>query len=100
MDLSSDAPNGPGWYIRKWFGVTTPELQSEVTAEQAERICAAIDFTLDTDQEYTNIAKSGNKLVYNALEKQLKEAEEQATRISSLRKRLSEFNVDNNDQEQ
>jgi len=102
MDLTPRAPKGPGWYLYTIFDdkpVGEPVFLSET---QVEQITGGIDVVVGGlgSDNYHNIAKSGNKLVYNALEQQLKEAEEQATRISSLRKRLSEFSNESNDQEQ
>lgn len=100
VDLTNQPAEGPGWYLRTWHDDHAHREPITITNEQAERICAAIDFTInDSQSTLTKLAQSGNKLVYNALEQQLKEAEEQATKISGLRKRLSEFTTESNDQE-
>lgn len=100
LDLTNGAPSGAGWY---WYSLFDGKPVGEpvfVSEEIMERIAWGVDTNLGPDAvKMTEMVQSGNKLMYNVLERQLQEAEEQASRIGLLRKRLSELKNETNETE-
>ena len=100
MSLSPD----PQWLIYRSRQDTQSDDQHILTETQAERIATAIDFTMGVDptdpDALIHVVNNANRMMYNALERQLQEAERQAAKISSLRERLSQLTIESNEQEQ
>ena len=87
LDLRSEAPAGPGWYV---FGSLKPDAAVEVAPEAALEILEAFNRILRPGTvEPRTLLTTGNQEIAAELHKQLEFAENQASRIAMLRKRLA-----------
>lgn len=97
MDLTESASDGAGWYLQ----VTTNEgvlLEPvSVSLEAAHQLASAAQTALQTtDGEIPSLTipqlvKSASTLIENALAEQLQHAEEQASKITMLKRKLGQI---------
>jgi hypothetical protein len=93
VDLRPEAPEGPGWYI---FGTSIHKAfrVSEETAKHlAEEFATALRTVTSLKFKYGEVVETGNKAIEAELVTQLAFAEEQASRIAMLRKRLASSDI-------
>jgi hypothetical protein len=97
LDLSSQASKGAGWYIEATVDDTNQVISpTYIETDAASGLAAGFVTALQSSDELpqivpTQLVASGNNLIRAALENQLRFAEEHATRIPMLRKRLGQI---------
>lgn len=90
LNLTHAAPEGPGWYVGGVRDEGVAILPStRVDYQKAAEIAQIFETCFPTDHTTpSQIVESGNHLIHQAIETQLKEAEAQALRVTQLRKLL------------
>lgn len=95
MDLTPQAPEGPGWYLQATgTGGQEPVRiidPTYIAPEAAARLALSFDQGLGQHEGPSahDIVGSGTSLIETALQDQLAYAEGQARRIATLRQRLA-----------
>lgn len=96
--MVTDAPEGPGWYIYATRDGETTLIQPVKVAPAAAQVVAqSFDEVLRGVQipvTPTQLVESGSNLVRHAIQEQLREAEEAASRIKGLRQALASLGPD------
>jgi hypothetical protein len=95
LDLTDQAPDGAGWYIDIFMDgkrLMAPMLVSANTAYELSQDFA--DAMQESPSELPSfsvmqIVQSGNQQIYDAIKRQLEEAEEAASKIAHLRRQLA-----------
>ena len=94
LDLSNEAPAGAGWYVQavadKQLVISPTYVDTEAATILGQNFLAALQ-TSDAELPPippTQLVQSGNGLIKDALERQLRYAEDQAAKIANLRRRL------------
>ena len=94
MDLTDTAPDGAGWYVdviidgkRVMDPLPIPPEAAYEVAQDIQRAMQASEHELPNIQ-LPQLVQSGSQGIYLALHKQLADAEEHASRINTLRKKL------------
>jgi hypothetical protein len=99
LDLTPEAANGAGWYIQGGVDGSLVMPPLFVESEAATKLAADFQVALQTTNGELpsvtpiQLVQSGNNLINEALKEQLRYAEEQASRIANLRRRLGTTNV-------
>lgn len=94
LDLTKEAASGAGWYVRAAVDAQQAMPPTFITSEAASGLAGAFLTAMQsTDGELPQVTppqlvESGNGLIKQALEDQLRYAEEQASRVGHLRRRL------------
>ena len=94
LDLTDTAPEGAGWYLDFITDGTRLGKPIYVDPDIAERMAHAFYGALEgvpnpQKPPLYQLVQSGNQLIRQALEAQLKQAENQAARIAGLRQKLA-----------
>jgi hypothetical protein len=99
LDLTPEASNGAGWYVQGAVDGNQVIQPLYIEATAALKLANEFQISLQTtDGELPSVspvqlAQSGNGLINEALTEQLRYAEDQASRISNLRRRLGQVNT-------
>lgn len=95
MDLTNQAPIGPGWYMIAAMDGQTIVGPLSVKEKDAETIGQAFQVAMPEFDKpgitFGELIVSGHNLIRQSLEQRLKQAESMAAEIPSLRKRLAVY---------
>lgn len=95
MDMTAQAPEGPGWYIDATDKSQRMIPLTSISTEAAQELAGAFQRALESTEgelpqiTIPHLAQSASGLMRQALEKQLKFAEEQAAKIVTIRRKLA-----------
>ena len=97
LDLTSLAPEGPGWYIYATSADGNAPTQclvkpQRLSGHEAHKIAYQMQQARSKDQDgqmtLVDIVKSGNERILQSIQEQITYAEHQAKRIAQLRRTL------------
>lgn len=94
LDLTDNAPEGAGWYLDFISDGGRIGDPIPITEEDAKRLAHSFHNAMHAvpgpqEPPVFQLVDSGNQLIRQALEQQLKHAEQEAAKIAGLRKRLA-----------
>lgn len=97
LDLSNEASRGAGWYLGAVIDGTPVFHPVPISSEAAHSLSGALQTALQSSDDelpqvtIPQLVTSGERLVRQALETQLRYAEEQAKKVALLRRKLGQI---------